>query len=226
MNCSIVIFPGSNCDKDIANSIECVTKTKPNLIWYQDKIPKKSDLIVLPGGFSFGDYLRSGAIASKANILSSIRNFSKRGVPIIGICNGFQILTEADLLPGTLILNNSLKFICKSVNLLVTNSKSCFTNKFLQNDVVKLPIAHKMGSYQIDKKGLKYLIDENKIVFRYCSNKKECNEINNPNGSIYNIAAVLSKNNKILGMMPHPERFYNNKNKDMVIKKILQSMGQ
>ena len=226
MNCSIVIFPGSNCDKDIADSVEYITKSKPNLIWYQDKIPKNSDLIILPGGFSFGDYLRSGAIASKTNILSSIRNFSKKGVPIIGICNGFQILTEADLLPGTLILNNSLKFICKSVNLLVSNNKSLFTNKFFQNDVVELPIAHKMGNYQIDKEGLKYLIEENKIVFRYCSINKECDEINNPNGSIYNIAAVLSKNNKILGMMPHPERFYNKKNKDLVIKKILQSMAK
>ena len=224
MNCSIVIFPGSNCDKDIANCLEAITSKKPKLIWYQDKIPEKSDLIVLPGGFSFGDYLRSGAIASKSKIMKSIKEFSNKGVPIIGICNGFQILTESGLLPGTLVVNNSLKFVCRNVNLLVSNDQSYFTNKFVLNDMVKLPIAHKMGNYQIDDEGLKYLINENKIAFRYCSSEQICNDIGNPNGSIYNIAGILGRKNKILGMMPHPERFYGNKNKDLVIKKILNSM--
>ncbi len=225
MNCAIVIFPGSNCDRDIANSVESITKKKPKLIWYQDKLPKNIDLIILPGGFSFGDYLRSGAIASKSKIMSRVKDLSQRGVPIIGICNGFQILTETGLLPGTLVLNNNLKFICKNVNLLVTNNHSCFTNKFLVNDIIKLPIAHKMGNYQIDKEGLNSLIGDNKIVFRYCSNTKECTPIDNPNGSMHNIAGILGQNDRILGMMPHPERFYNFKNKDVIIKKIFESMS-
>lgn len=226
MNCSIIIFPGSNCDKDIANAIENVTKKKPTFVWYLNKVPNNTDLIVLPGGFSFGDYLRSGAIASKTRIMKAIKEFSKRGIPILGICNGFQILTEAGLLPGTLILNNNLKFICKTVKLLICSTNNYFTNKFSLNEVIELPIAHKMGNFQINEEGLNYLINENKIVFRYCSSKKNCDETNNPNGSVYNIAGILGSNNRILGMMPHPERFYNNKNnKDQIIKKIMYSMN-
>ena len=225
MNVSVIIFPGSNCDKDIVSSIYSITNKKPNEIWYKDNLPKNTDLIVLPGGFSFGDYLRSGAIASASKIIREVISFSKKGIPILGICNGFQVLTEANLLPGTLIINKNLKFICKNIYLKVINNDCIFTHK-LNNTVLELPIAHKMGNFQINEEGLNYLINENKIVFRYCSSKKNCDETNNPNGSVYNIAGILGSNNRILGMMPHPERFYNNKNnKDQIIKKIMYSMN-
>ncbi len=225
MNCSIVVFPGSNCDNDISESLQNLTGKKPNMNWYEDDFPKRTDLIVLPGGFSFGDYLRSGAIASKSKIMKKVVSLSKKGVPIIGICNGFQLLTEARLLPGALILNNTLKFICKDVNLIVTNNSSNFSNKFENQELINLPIAHKMGNYQVNNRDLNYLVENNNIFLRYCSTDKVCDEESNPNGSIFNIAGILGNKNKILGMMPHPERFIDLKNKDIIMKKILASLN-
>ena len=223
MNVSVIIFPGSNCDQDIVSSIHSITDKKPNEIWYKNNIPKNTDFIVLPGGFSFGDYLRSGAIASASNIIREVISFSKKGTPIMGICNGFQILTEANLLPGTLIINNNLKFICKDIYLKVVNNNCIFTHK-LKNTVLKLPIAHKMGNYVATKDVLKEITENNQIVFKYCSKDGNINEAYNPNGSISNIAGILSLNKKILGMMPHPERYTDMKQKDIIMKQMIGSM--
>ena len=195
MNVSVIIFPGSNCDQDIVSSIHSITNKKPNEIWYKNNIPKNTDFIILPGGFSFGDYLRSGAIASASNIIREVISFSKKGTPIMGICNGFQILTEANLLPGTLIINKNLKFICKDIYLKVVNNNCIFTHK-LNNTVLKLPIAHKMGNYVATKDVLKEITENNQIVFKYCSKDGNINETYNPNGSISNIAGILSLNKK------------------------------
>lgn len=212
MKISIIVFPGSNCNKDIENSVFHVTKKKPYMIWHRDNHIPKSDLIIIPGGFSYGDYLRSGAIAAKSQIIDEVIRQVKKGTYILGICNGFQILTEAKLLPGTLMMNNNLKFSCKLVNLCSYNYNSVFTKIYKNDEVFKLPIAHKMGNYQVNSEELKILKQENRIAFRYCNKKNEFNLDSNPNGSIFNIAGILGNNGRILGMMPHPERPYCNIN--------------
>tara|TARA_S200000501_G_C20733664_1_gene704030 strand:+ start:90 stop:773 length:684 start_codon:yes stop_codon:yes gene_type:complete len=224
MKPSIIVFPGSNCDRDIFSSLQNIYGKDPNLVWYEDDFPKKTDLIIIPGGFSFGDYLRCGAIASKSKALNKINIFIKKGTPIIGICNGFQILTEAGFLPGTLLMNKNLKFICKCVDLLLTNKNCKFTNSFNTSRII-LPIAHKVGNYYINQHGLNSLIENDQIIFRYSSSKGQCNDANNPNGSIYNIAGIINKRGNVLGMMPHPERFYNNIDKDLIMKRIIESIS-
>ena len=223
MKTSIIVYPGSNCDRDIANGILNVTKKKPNLIWYTDDIPKNTDFVVLPGGFSFGDYLRSGAIAASSKVTKQVKYFANKGVPILGICNGFQILTESGMLPGTLTLNKKLKFICKDVCLKIENSNSIFTKSF-SDRIVELPIAHKMGNYIATKNIIKKLIENDQIAFRYCNNEGLCDEESNPNGSLHNIAGILSDNYRILGMMPHPERFTNIDYRDNVMKKLIEPL--
>ena len=223
MKISIIIFPGSNCDQDIASSLFSITKKKPNLVWYKDSIPNNTNLIILPGGFSFGDYLRSGAIASASKIIKEVISFSKKGIPIIGICNGFQILTEANLLPGTLIINSNLKFVCKDVFLKVINNKSIFSNA-IKDKIFMLPIAHKMGNYVISKNDLDKIKSNDQILFKYCSKSGDTNNDYNPNGSVENIAGIISQNHKILGMMPHPERFTNIQQKDLIMNSILRSL--
>ena len=224
MKPAIIVFPGSNCDQDILHSIKNIYGKAPKLIWYQETIPNKTDLIIIPGGFSFGDYLRCGAIAAKSNIISQINKFVSKGTRVLGICNGFQILTEAGFLPGMLLMNKNLKFICKNTHLIVKNNTSKFTNKFNKNETLQMPIAHKVGNYFISKDGLKSLISNNQIILRYSNQKGICSEIENPNGSTYNIAGITNKAGNVMGMMPHPERFYNNKNKDFAMKKILESL--
>ncbi len=224
MKPAIIVFPGSNCDQDILHSIKNIYGKAPKLIWYQETIPNKTDLIIIPGGFSFGDYLRCGAIAAKSNIISQINKFVSKGTRVLGICNGFQILTEARLLPGMLLMNKNLKFICKNTHLIVKNNTSKFTNKFNKNETLQMPIAHKVGNYFISEDGLKNLISNNQIILRYSNQKGICSEIENPNGSTYNIAGITNKAGNVMGMMPHPERFYNNKNKDFAMKKILESL--
>ena len=225
MTPSIIVFPGSNCDNDIFNSIKSIYDLNPNLIWYQDAIPKRTDLIIIPGGFSFGDYLRCGAIAAKSKILKQINEFIKKGTPVLGICNGFQVLTESNFLPGTLLMNKNLKFICKSVNLSVVNSESSFTNLFNKNETINLPIAHKVGNYYINENGLEKLISNNQVIFRYSSESGTCNQHSNPNGSVFNIAGIINDKGNVMGMMPHPERYYNNKDKDIIMKKIIESLS-
>lgn len=207
MKSAVVVFPGSNCDRDIATTLFKTTGMKPKMVWHQDsEIPEEIDLIVIPGGFTYGDYLRSGAIASSSTIISDIKRKAKKGIFILGICNGFQILTESSLLPGSLLRNKDLKFICKDVNLKVEENHSPFTRLFKHKQVIKIPIAHHDGNYFVDKEQLNILNKENLVALRYCDSNGNIDKVSNPNGSIENIAGVFNQNKNILGMMPHPER--------------------
>jgi len=205
MKSSVIVFPGSNCDRDIAVALKKF-KIKNQMVWHNESNLPKTDLVVLPGGFSYGDYLRCGCIAGKSKIINEIIKHAKNGGMILGICNGFQILTETGLLPGTLLRNNGLRFIAKDVFLKVTNFNNQFCSKFKKKNIIKLPIAHNDGNYFINNEQLKILKDNDLIAFKYCNDKGDINEKSNPNGSIENIAGILNKNKNILGMMPHPER--------------------
>ena len=204
MNSSVIIFPGSNCDRDMDVALKKFG-FKNNLIWHNDTELPKSDLIVLPGGFSYGDYLRCGCIAAKSKIIKSVINFANSGGLVIGICNGFQILIEAGLLPGTLLRNKFLEFICKNVFIKTNDSK----NKYFKNikkNILELHIAHNEGNYFCSNDELKSIQDNNQVAVNYCSINGKISEEFNPNGSINNIAGVLNQKKNILGMMPHPER--------------------
>ena len=205
MNSSVIVFPGSNCDRDIANAL-IKLQFKNKMVWHKDTELPKSDLIVIPGGFSYGDYLRSGAIAAKSNIVKEVIKAANSGCLVLGICNGFQILIETGLLKGTLLRNNGLKFISKDVNLKVTNNDNEFCKNYSKDRIIKLNIAHNEGNYFTNQDHLKELEDNALIPFKYCDNKGLINDENNPNGSINNIAGILNNNKNILGMMPHPER--------------------
>ena len=205
MNSSVIVFPGSNCDRDIATALTKL-QFKNKMIWHKDSELPKSDLIVIPGGFSYGDYLRSGAIAAKSNIVKEVIKAANSGCLVLGICNGFQILIETGLLKGTLLRNNGLKFISKDVNLKVTNNDNEFCKNYSKDRIIKLNIAHNEGNYFTNQDHLKELEDNALIPFKYCDNKGLINDENNPNGSINNIAGILNNNKNILGMMPHPER--------------------
>ena len=205
MNSSVIVFPGSNCDRDIAVALEKL-QFQNKMVWHKDMSLPKSDLIVLPGGFSYGDYLRSGAIAGKSNILKEVVKAANNGCLVLGICNGFQILTETGLLKGALLRNKNLKFIGKDVHIKVINTKNKFCNNYKENQVLKLNIAHNEGNYFTNKEHLKELEDEDLVPFKYCDEKGNVNEENNPNGSLNNIAGIFNKNKNILGLMPHPER--------------------
>lgn len=206
MKAGIIVFPGSNCDQDCYYVLKEIIGFDTEYIWHKDKKLKKYDLIVIPGGFSFGDYLRCGAIASKSPIMDSIVKYGESGGLIIGICNGFQVLTEAGLLPGALMRNKNLKFICKDVTISVDCINSPFTSYYTNGEVLNIPIAHMDGNYFIDNDGLNQLKENNQIVFRYCSSSGIVDDESNPNGSLYNIAGIINKNRNVLGMMPHPER--------------------
>ena len=205
MRSSVIVFPGSNCDRDIAVALEKL-QFKNQMVWHKESKLPKSDLIVIPGGFSYGDYLRSGAIAGKSLIINEVIKSANSGCLILGICNGFQILTETGLLKGTLLRNKNLKFINKDIYINVMNNKTNFSNKYKKNQVLKINIAHNEGNYFTDSKHLDELKKENLIVFKYCDEKGNINENSNPNGSLENIAGILNKKKNILGMMPHPER--------------------
>ena len=209
MNSSVIIFPGSNCDRDVAVALEKM-QFKNQMVWHKDTKLPKSDLIVIPGGFSYGDYLRSGAIAGKSLIINEVIKAANDGCLILGICNGFQILTETGLLKGALLRNKNLKFINKNVNIKVINNKSNFTNKYKANQILDINIAHNEGNYFTNKDHLKQLIQENLIAFKYCDKNGNINNDNNPNGSIENIAGIFNEKKNILGMMPHPERMVDN----------------
>jgi phosphoribosylformylglycinamidine synthase I len=205
MKSSVIVFPGSNCDRDIAIALEKL-QFKNSMVWHKETELPKSDLIVLPGGFSYGDYLRSGAIAAKSNILSEVVDAGKKGALVLGICNGFQILIECGLLKGALLRNSGLKFISKDIFVKVISNKNKFFNKYQSEEVLKLNIAHNEGNYFTNKEHLKELEDNDLIPIKYCNEKGEIDSNSNPNGSINNIAGIFNNNKNILGMMPHPER--------------------
>ena len=205
MNSSIIVFPGSNCDRDVKVALEKL-KFKNKTVWHKETELPKSDLIVIPGGFSYGDYLRSGAIAAKSNILNEVIKAANNGCLILGICNGFQILIETGLLQGTLLRNKKLKFLSKNVFVRVINNKNNFCNKYKKDQVIRLNIAHNEGNYFTSPDHLKKIEDLDLIAFKYCNSEGEMNEKFNPNGSIDNIAGIFNNSKNILGMMPHPER--------------------
>ena len=204
MKSSVITFPGSNCDRDMSVAL---TKFgfKNKMVWHNDQELPKSDLIVLPGGFSYGDYLRCGSMASKSKIMNSVINFAKSGGLVLGICNGFQILVEAGLVPGVLLRNKYLQFICKNVHVKVDNKDNIFF-KNLDQKVLEFHIAHNEGNYFCTKDQLKEIEDNNQIAVYYCDQNGNTNDQTNPNGSIKNIAGIFSKEKNVLGMMPHPER--------------------
>jgi len=202
----VVVFPGSNCDYDAFYALKKILNYDATFLWHKNSDLNGSDVIILPGGFSYGDYLRAGAIARFSPIMNSVIEFAKKGGYVIGICNGFQILSEAGLLPGVLLKNISLKFICKDVYLSVENYETNFTKGLEKWKALKIPIAHGEGNYFADEDTLKMLKDNNQIVFRYSSKDGKVIEDVNPNGSIENIAGIINKEGNILGLMPHPER--------------------
>ena len=209
MNSSVIVFPGSNCDRDIAVALEKL-KFKNTMIWHKDTSLPKSDLIVIPGGFSYGDYLRSGAIAGKSLIINEVVKAANDGCLILGVCNGFQILTETGLLKGVLLRNKNLKFINRDINIKVLNNNTKFLNKYKKDQILKINIAHNEGNYFTNTEHLNELKDDNLIAFKYCDDKGNINEESNPNGSLENIAGIFNSKKNILGMMPHPERMVNN----------------
>tara|TARA_B100001057_G_scaffold491455_1_gene581733 strand:+ start:415 stop:1092 length:678 start_codon:yes stop_codon:yes gene_type:complete len=209
MNSSVIVFPGSNCDRDIATALTKL-QFKNTMVWHKENELPKSDLIVVPGGFSYGDYLRSGAIAAKSNILKEVIKAANSGCLILGICNGFQILVETGLLKGALLRNKYLKFISKDVNLKIVNNNNKFCKNYKKNNIIKLNIAHNEGNYFTQKDHLKELEDNELIPFKYCDKNGIVNDITNPNGSLNNIAGILNNKKNILGMMPHPERMIDN----------------
>ena len=198
MNSAVIVFPGSNCDRDVAVALEQVTGRKPAMVWHKDSdLPDGTDFIALPGGFSYGDYLRSGAMAARSPIMRAVAGAAGRGVPVIGICNGFQVLTEAGLLPGALMRNAGLSFVCRPVSLRVENSQSLFTCGYEAGETVHFPVAHHDGNYQADEATLDRLEDQARVAFRY---QEEVN------GSARGIAGILNDTGNVLGLMPHPER--------------------
>lgn len=206
MKAGVVVFPGSNCDHDCYYALNKILGIETEYIWHKETSLKGYDLLVLPGGFSYGDYLRCGAIAKHSPVVDSIINFAEKGGYVIGICNGFQVLTETGLLPGALIRNKNLKFICQYTSVIVENARTCFTSFYNDGEILKMPIAHMDGNYYIDPTGLNDLVENEQVVFRYCDQSGEINKDGNPNGSVFNIAGVINKAGNVLGMMPHPER--------------------
>lgn len=202
----IVVFPGSNCDHDCYHAIKHVLGQDCEFLWHHEADVERFDCIVLPGGFSYGDYLRTGSIASLSPIMKSVEKFALAGNPVIGICNGFQVLVESGLLPGALIKNSSLKFVCKWVNVRVESNSNLFTANMNVGDVLEIPVAHGEGNYFCTPEELKGLRENSQIVFRYSNENGDITSESNPNGSIENIAGITNKVGNVLGMMPHPER--------------------
>ena len=203
MKSHVIVFPGSNCDRDIAVSIKNISDNAPEMVWHKETSIDNSDLIVVPGGFSYGDYLRCGAIASTSPIMNDVIKKANDGVPVIGICNGFQILIESSLLDGALMRNESLSFICKDIFIKSKNNSSIFTKN---TNIAKIPIAHNEGNYFVSSDQLKKIQDNDQIAFQYCDQNGNIDNASNPNGSVKNIAGVLNEQKNVLGMMPHPER--------------------
>lgn len=198
MKTAVIVFPGSNCDRDLAVAIESVTGVQPHMVWHgESELPEGLGLIAIPGGFSYGDYLRCGAIAARSPVVRAVVAAAERGMPVIGICNGFQVLTETGLLPGALMRNGGLNFVCRDVALTVDNSQSIFTNRYETGETLSVPVAHHDGNYFADAETLDRIEGEGRVAFRYASDV---------NGSARRIAGVLNAGGNVLGMMPHPER--------------------
>jgi phosphoribosylformylglycinamidine synthase subunit PurQ / glutaminase len=198
MNSVVIVFPGSNCDRDMAEAIKLVSGRAPKMLWHREsELPANVDLIGIPGGFSYGDYLRCGAMAAQSPVMQAVKSAAERGVPVLGVCNGFQILTEAGFLPGALMRNAAINFVCRDVRLKVENSQSVFTSRYDSGEEIVFPVAHHDGNYQADEATLDRLEGEGRIAFRY---------VDACNGSARNIAGILNEGGNVLGMMPHPER--------------------
>ncbi|MCB1506527.1 MAG: phosphoribosylformylglycinamidine synthase subunit PurQ [Hyphomicrobiaceae bacterium] len=208
LRASVIVFPGSNCDRDMKVAIERITGAPVNMVWHGDAAVPSSDFIVLPGGFSYGDYLRCGAMAAHSPIMRDVIAKARGGTPVLGVCNGFQILCESGLLPGVLMRNRSLKFICRDVHLRVENDSSYFTRAYRKGQVVRFPIAHAEGNYFADDETLARLEGEGRVVLRYCDEAGEVSDAANPNGARNSIAGIADETGRIVGMMPHPERLY------------------
>jgi len=210
MKFGILVFPGSNCDHDAYHAAAHILGASANFIWHKETDLQQSDVIIVPGGFSYGDYLRSGAIAKYSPIMQSVTDFANNGGTVIGICNGFQILLESNLLPGAMLHNEQLKFVCKQTFIKVKSNSTPFTSQIEMNKVLQIPVAHGEGNYFIDSDGLKGLQDNNQIVFTYCDENGLETKASNPNGTINNIAGICNLQGNVLGMMPHPERAVEN----------------
>ncbi len=206
MKSAVIVFPGANCDRDVAVALERASGIAPLMVWHRDTELPDVDLIVLPGGFSFGDYLRCGAMAARAPIMPAVVARAKAGVPTVGICNGFQALTEAGLLPGALMRNAGLDFVCRDVHLRVEEADTPFTRRYEKGQVIRIPIAHGDGNYFADDATLDRLEGEGRVAFRYVTSDGEPTDAANPNGSRRNIAGILDAGGTVLGLMPHPER--------------------
>ncbi|WP_421726725.1 phosphoribosylformylglycinamidine synthase subunit PurQ [Bauldia sp.] len=205
MRSVVIVFPGSNRERDMAYALKTITGRPPAMVWYTNTSLPPADLIVLPGGFSYGDYLRAGAIAARAPVIAAVGERARAGVPVLGICNGFQILCEAGLLPGALMRNASLKFICREVHLRVETPESPFTRAYPKRAIIRCPIAHGDGNYRCGDETLAILRGEDRIAFRYVDAAGNPSKEANPNGSVDNIAGILDPRRRVLGMMPHPE---------------------
>jgi phosphoribosylformylglycinamidine synthase I len=205
MRAVVIIFPGSNRERDVCAALAGATGQEPLRVWHRDAVLPEADLIVLPGGFAYGDYLRCGAMAAHSPIMREVRSKAAQGTPVLGICNGFQILTEAGMLPGALLPNRSLRFTCRDIHLRVENSQTIFTCGYQVGQTIRVPVAHHDGNYTADADTLDRLEGEGRVAFRYCGADGEISETQNFNGSARSIAGILSNSRTVLGLMPHPE---------------------
>ena len=205
MKVSVIVFPGSNCDRDVQVALQKF-QMYVTMVWHQETELPKSDLVILPGGFSYGDYLRCGSMASKSKVMNNVIQHANSGGLVFGICNGFQILTETGILPGALLRNNKLKFICKDVFIKTINNQTSFTKKISADKILSIPIAHNDGNYFASKEEIQSLKDNEQIIFQYCDKVGNITGESNPNGSFLNIAGITNQKKNVLGMMPHPER--------------------
>lgn len=228
MRFGVIIFPGSNCDHDCYYVIKHVLKEEVEFIWHKEQVLHGYDCLIIPGGFSYGDYLRTGAIARFSPVMKAVERFASDGGLVLGICNGFQILLEAGLLPGAMMRNRSLQFICKYINIRVENNNTPFTGACSLGQVLRIPIAHAEGNYYADPDTLFRLNSNNQVIFRYCTSDGIITDSANPNGSLENIAGICNEKGNVLGMMPHPERssevLLGSKNGIFIFKSIVESL--
>ena len=208
MRSAVILFPGTNRERDVARALKLVSASRVDLVWHAEhELPPGTDLVVLPGGFSYGDYLRCGAIAARANIMKAVRAHAERGGLVLGICNGFQILCEAGILPGVLVRNAKLRFVCREVLLRVERADTAFTTSYRRGELIRVPVAHGEGNYTADEDTIRELEHEGRVAFRYARHDGRIDEQDGPNGAINGIAGIYSEKHNVLGMMPHPENY-------------------